>query len=113
MESCVKLDLFEYKKLQAVIFFFHYFHCTPLHGLAVCGLTYSVCMFFLYLSHSLLGFNETCAFLFLMHTQQVQHFQAKATKLTLEGTLHSRVKDFTNDNSIVIFSLNSKGRLIC
>ena len=32
-------------------------------------------------------------------------------KLTLEGTLHSRVKDFTTDNSTVIFSSNSKGRL--
>ena len=33
-------------------------------------------------------------------------------KLTLEGTLHSRAKDFTTDNSIIIFSSNFKGRLI-
>ena len=32
-------------------------------------------------------------------------------KLILEGTLHSREKDFTTGNSTVIFS-NSKARLI-
>ena len=33
-------------------------------------------------------------------------------KHTLEGTLHSRVKDFTTNNSIIIFSSDSKDRLL-
>ena len=33
-------------------------------------------------------------------------------KLTLESTLHSRVKDFTTDNSTVLFYANSKARLL-
>ena len=33
-------------------------------------------------------------------------------KLTLEGALHNKIKDFTTGNSIVIIYSNSKGRLI-
>ena len=52
--SPVKLELFEYKSLWVVVFFFFIIfivhHCK---GLQLLWLTYSVCMFFLYLSHSL------------------------------------------------------------
>ena len=47
------------------------FFCTPLHGLVVCGLAYSVCLLFSYLSHALLDFGDT---FYLMHTLQIQQF---------------------------------------
>ena len=48
----------------------------------------------------------------LYKSSNVQAKTTKQTYSTLECTLHSRVKDFTTDNSFIIFPSNSKGRLI-
>ena len=97
--------------------FLHYFHCTPLHGFAPCGNLFSMHVF-LYLSHSLSYFNEICACLMLCILYKSSNFQAKTTIQTylksLEGTFHSRVKILQNNNtSIITFSSNYKGILIC
>ena len=67
---------FWFKKLTGSHFFLYFLHshCTPLHGFAVCGLTYSACLFSSYLSHALLDVSETCYILYLMHTLQAWQF---------------------------------------
>ena len=50
------------------------FSFTPLHGLAVCGLIFLVCLLFSYLTHALVDFSEAGATFYLMHTLQVQGF---------------------------------------
>ena len=95
------------------LYFLLHFHCTPCMGLRCVVNVLLICMFFLYLSHSLLDLmkllipftyaSSTCPAIFKLKLPY---------KLTLEGTLHSRVNNFTTDNSIVIFSSNSKSKLI-
>ena len=94
------------------LYFLFHFHCTPLHCLRFVVNVFLVCMFFFYLSHSWLDFNETGNSLYFMHTLQVQQFLKLPYKLTLDGTLHSTVNDFITNNSVMVFSSNSTGRLI-
>ena len=73
----LKDNLFDLKFLKDFHFFlilYNIFFAHPLHGLAVCGLAFSVCLLFSYISYALLDFSETGATLYLMHTLQVQQF---------------------------------------
>ena len=85
-----------------------YFLHTPLQGLAVCGLTYSVCLLFLYVSHAPLD-----AVKLVLPLPNAYYTIAAIFRLILllnitpEHNLHSRVKDFITHNSIII------GRLVC
>ena len=91
-------------------FFLHYFHCIPLHEPMVVVNLFS--MHVSLISQPFL--DETCASLYLCILHKSNKFWAlyHSYKVTLQGTLHSRIKKFATDNSIVIVSSNSKRRLI-
>ena len=77
----------------------------PLHGMAVCDLTYSVCLLFSYLSYVLLDYSETCVIIYLMYTLEVQKFSdfiILLLNIAPECTLHNKVKDSIIYNSVVI-----------
>ena len=65
------------------------FH-TPLHGLAFYGLNYP--LFSLYLNNAFKYFNETCATISVLPLLQVKKFTNYIQRITIEHTLHSRVK---------------------
>ena len=78
--------LFNCNILTGSCFFLIYFLRTPFgHCEWACGLWINllVYLFLSYLSHALLDFGETCTFLSLMHTLQVQLFSDLSCYLTL------------------------------
>ena len=77
-----------------------------MNGLAVCGLVYLVYLFFSYLSHAFIFFDETCVTVYLMYpgtTSQAIYKLKLLHKLTTEHILHSRVKSSITQNRIVVF----------
>ena len=77
-------------------FFLFYFLRTPLHGLAVCGSTYSIGLLFSYLNHAYLDFSKTGDIFYLIHTLQMATAIFRLILLfniTPEHTLHSIVKN--------------------
>ena len=98
----------KYFKGQLFFTFFLYFLRTPLHGLAVCGSTYSICLLFSYLNHAYLDFSKTGDTFYLIHTLQIATAIFRFILLfniTPEYTLHNIVKNsIIHNNSIVILS---------
>ena len=115
-----KVDHFTAKYFNGLSYFSYnsYFLCTPLHGLAICSLTYSVYLLFSYLNHALLDFSETATtFTLCIFHYTVEQFSDLSCYLINiifipEHTLHSRVKDSITHNSTVILSSNFNGRLV-
>ena len=55
-----------------VVFIFFAHPLAPMNGLAVCGLIYLVYLFFSYLSHAFIFFDETCVTVYLIYMYPLQ-----------------------------------------
>ena len=84
-----------------LIFFAH--PLTPVNGLVVCSLTYSVCLLFSYLRHALLDFSETGTAVpfYVKHTVQVQQFSDLSCYLICT-TKTSRVQKRRGQSEIAV-----------